>query len=108
MTGMEGTYKDQYNSNTQTLVAKGNRSVAIEVMELTESTADMARKIAERLKTKLDPVLVSDCTLNNKTEVAEAKNPRQYPPLFASLNVHIRSIQDSLDSIEDTITRTAL
>ena len=82
--------------------------IAKEVLERTEGVAAMAQRIAEIVRDRLAPVTVTTKSDIEKSCSQIAKNPREYPPLFAEWSSLVYSIQNSLENIEDTINRTAL
>ena len=79
-------------------------TAATEIALLTAHTALMARNIVEKLQATLEPVLRSAAG----TDTPDKPPQKEYPPLFRQWDEHIRSIRESLLTIEDIIERTEL
>jgi hypothetical protein len=74
------------------------------MLDLTSSTAEMARQIVEKLSVKLSPVTRP----HQPSTTCDEKVSKEYPPLFSEWGTHVRSIRSSLEDIEDIIRRTEL
>ena len=77
--------------------------IASNVVALGQSMAKRAQSLAERVNGKLQSVMNNDAS-----PPCESTKMDEYPPLFADLRASLRSIEDALNSIDDSISRTEL
>ena len=61
--------------------------------------------LAKRVHEKIDPVMLPG---SSPLVSSENKEPETWPPLFNELRMKMQSIEQSLNSIEDALTRTEL
>lgn len=79
--------------------------VAAEICKFAAELAERAEMLANRVGGKLSPVATSACPQPLR---GEGKECREYPPLFSELRSRFFSLANSLDSIEETISRVEL
>lgn len=80
-------------------------SIASELLSLAHVVNDQAAGLRERVEKRLDRITLS---ANQKAQVQGDAPEREYPQLFNELRSILRGIQNSLDGIDDNISRTAL
>lgn len=83
----------------------GRRPVASEVADFAQSLANRAAALSERVNCKLESVMVASCPL---PDAIEAKDSKEYPPLFSDLRNSLRGIEAALENIESAMSRTEL
>ena len=75
-----------------------------EIIKFASRLAEMSDNVASRVRSKLAAVMLPDRpTIEVDEKIAP---PREYPPLFDELNNLMRTIEKSLYSIENTISKT--
>jgi len=79
--------------------------VAAEICKFAAELAERAEMLTNRVSGKLNPITTSACPMPVR---GEGKECREYPPLFQELRSRFFSLANSLDSIEDTMSRTEL
>ncbi len=87
------------------LTTAAREPVAAEICKFAAELADRAETLANRVGGKLNPVTTSACPQPVR---GEGKDCREYPPLFSELRGRFFSLANSLDSIEDTMSRVEL
>lgn len=80
--------------------------VANEILDRLSLLEIKARDLVERVDNKLFCVMRSK--YENRCIPASGEAEREYPPFFSQLRENFNSIQASLSSIEDAISRTEL
>ena len=98
---MYGNQAQEPCTTPETLVAT-REPVAAEICKFAAELAERAEMLADRVSDKLNPVTTSACS---QPVHGEGKECREYPPLFTELRSRFCSLANSLNSIEDTISR---
>lgn len=87
------------------VIATPKQSAAGEVVHLAQNLNQRAMELVGRMNDKLYPVMVSD---RPREERKPPIGNIEYPPLFSDLLGNLRGIEDALDTIEYTLSRTEL
>ena len=83
------------------------KPVAAEVVELAESLVSRASNLASRVDISLEPVITPYCS-GKRLEAGKEEDAAKYPPLFATFRGNLFAIEESLNRIEETLSRLEL
>lgn len=86
-------------------MSANKESIAIEVSKYATRLAERAQRLSEEMAGALRPVMTDD-----KPQVSYGKDMEEqpYPPLFSDLRNSFQNIENALNGIENTLSRTAL
>ena len=87
-------------------VCEKKQSVADEIMEKLDLLRGIASTTAERVESKLTPVMRQD-TPEPETACV-GKGVREYPHLFTEMRDHLENIEGAFDRIANALDRTEL
>lgn len=79
--------------------------VSHEIMSYATHLASISGELAERVDSKLSPVVRQSCPKPGCEKLTER---REYPPMFEDLRGSLSRIEQSLNGISDIIDRTEL
>jgi len=97
-------YKGNGEMEKATIAARP--TVADEIGRFADELAERIARLADRIEGKLSPITTSSCPSPPLCE--NAKDNREYPPLFNELRIRFTDIKCALNRIEDTINRVEL
>ena len=82
----------------------GKEPIGQELLKRYANLADKAKELAERVQTKLIPIM------NNAPTVAEdeGKDMLEYPPLFSELREYYKTIKNALNDIDACLSRVEI